>query len=81
LNVPVVERVELQSRSIKATAYDPARALLEVEFHSGVIYRYGGVPARVYQEFLAAESHGRYFNENIRNRYLTVKIGRGRGKS
>lgn len=76
-----MERVELQSRSIKAAGYDPERALLEVEFHSGVMYRYGDVPARVYQEFLAAESHGRYFNQNIRNRYLTVKIARGSTRS
>jgi hypothetical protein len=81
LNIPTVERVKLQSRSVKATSYDPGRALLEVEFHSGAIYRYGGVPARVYQEFLAAESHGRYFNQNIRNRYLTVKIIRGSARS
>jgi KTSC domain len=72
-----VERVELPSRSIKAAGYDPERSLLEVEFRSGVMYRYGGVPEKVYQEFLTAESHGRYFNQNIRNRYLTVKIAPG----
>ena len=81
LKIQTVERVELQSRSIKAAGYDPEKALLEVEFHSGAMYRYGGVPARVYQELLAAESHGRYFNQNIRNRYLTVKIARGSTRS
>jgi hypothetical protein len=81
LNIQTVERVELQSRSIKAAGYDPERALLEVEFHSGAMYRYEGVPAGVYQELLAAESHGRYFNQNIRNRYLTVKLALGSTRS
>lgn len=64
--------IKLQSKSLKAVKYDPETALLEVEFHSGEVYRYL-TPAGTYRELLQAESKGRYFNQHIRNRFPTAK--------
>jgi hypothetical protein len=67
-------RVVLNSTSLNAAAYQDQSALLELEFRSGVIYHYFGVPAQTYQELLRAESKGRYFNQHIRNRFAHAKI-------
>jgi hypothetical protein len=49
--------------------YDPATRTLEVEFHSGGVYQYAGVPVRVYQGLIHAASKGRYFHDHIKGRY------------
>jgi len=67
-------RVDLQSTSLNAAIWQGQNAFLELEFQSGAIYRYLGVPEEVYQELLCAESRGRYFNQRIRNRFSYVKI-------
>jgi hypothetical protein len=68
-------RVDLQSTSLNAATYRQDQgAFLEVEFRSGAIYRYRGVPEQVYQDLLSAESKGKYFNQHIRNRFTYAKI-------
>jgi hypothetical protein len=67
-------RVDLQSTSLNAATYQDQSALLELEFRSGAVYRYSGVPAQTYQQLLMAESKGRYFNQHIRNRFTVTKI-------
>jgi hypothetical protein len=67
-------RVDLQSTSLNAATYQDQSAFLDLEFQSGAIYRYLGVPVQVYQELLQAESKGRYFNQHIRNRFPYTKI-------
>lgn len=67
-------RVDLQSTSLNAATYQEQSASLELEFRSGAIYRYRGVPEPVYQELLRAESKGRYFNQYIRNRFSSIPI-------
>jgi len=49
---------------------------MEIEFHNDRVYRYLVVPQSVYQQLLAAPSFGRYFNENVRDRYPSREIGR-----
>jgi hypothetical protein len=66
-------RVELQSTSLMAATYQAQDAVLELEFRSGAVYRYAGVPEQVYLELLSAESKGRYFNQQIRNRFPYAK--------
>jgi hypothetical protein len=67
-------RVNLQSTSLYAVTYPQQSAFLEVEFRSGVRYRYLGVSAQVYEELLTAESKGGYFNQHIRTRFAYIKI-------
>jgi hypothetical protein len=71
-------RVDLKSTSLNAATYQDQSAFLELEFRSGMIYRYFGVPAQTYQELLRAESKGGYFHQHIRNRFAYAKIGPAR---
>ena len=70
-----MHRIELDSTSLNTVGYLDREALLELEFKSGAIYRYLGVPAATYRGLLGAESKGTYFNCHIRNRFSYTKIG------
>lgn len=59
----------VESRTLAAVAYDESREALQLEFRSGAIYRYFGVPAGIHEELLDAVSQGSYFNRVIRGRY------------
>jgi len=67
-------RVDLKSTSLNAATYQDQSAFLDLEFRSGAIYRYVGVPAQTYQELLLTQSKGRYFNQHIRNRFTYAKL-------
>jgi hypothetical protein len=47
---------------------------LRVTFKGGNIYEYASVPLGTYNAFLAAESKGKYFQANIRDKYETKKV-------
>ncbi|HUA58234.1 MAG TPA: KTSC domain-containing protein [Verrucomicrobiae bacterium] len=59
----------MESNTLATVAYDDARETLQLEFRSRAVYRYFGVPARVYEALLAAPSKGRYFNGAIRGSF------------
>lgn len=67
-------REPVSSRSIAAIGYDHDAELLEVEFVSGAIYRYGGVSEDVVEDFRQAESKGTFFNAHIRDAYPCERI-------
>lgn len=62
------------SREIEWIGYEHKRNMLQVEFIVGATYQYENVPETVYQEFLTAPSHGRFFESNIKNKYQTRKV-------
>ncbi|GAA2739281.1 MULTISPECIES: KTSC domain-containing protein [Kitasatospora] len=64
-----MRREHLDSSCVRSAGYDPAEGELEVEFVGGSVYRYLAVPEPVYRALLAAESHGRYLNREIKGRY------------
>jgi len=66
----------MESSALKAAAYVERQALLYLLFRNGDIYRYFDVPGWQYQEFLAADSKGRYFGRNIRGRFRYERICR-----
>jgi hypothetical protein len=63
-----------QSKSLKSAEYTAASKVLEVEFHAGNVYQYHDVPPEVVEEFFRSESVGNFFNQFIKDRYLTFKI-------
>jgi KTSC domain len=65
-------RISVESSVIAAVAY--SAAALDVEFTSGVSYRYLDVPAQVVHDFLAADSKGVFFNRRIRPCYPCTKL-------
>ena len=66
----------LESKLLAAAAYVPARHMLYLRFNSGESYRYFTFSVEQYQEFLAAESQGRYFLDHIRNRFPYERLCR-----
>lgn len=61
--------VFVKSSNIVSTGYNNATHVLYLKFHNGGIYRYYEVPRWVFDELLAADSHGRYANKNICNSF------------
>ncbi len=62
-----MERVQVESSNLASVGYNPETTTLEIEFHSGDIYQYSGVPEDVHQGLMNAESKGKYFHRNIKN--------------
>lgn len=66
----------LESKLLAAEAYEAPRRILYLRFHSGDVYRYFTFPAERYQEFLDAESQGKYFLSHIRNQFPYERLPR-----
>jgi hypothetical protein len=60
--------IPVHSSLLTVVAYS-APATLDLTFQTGAVYRYFGVPRLVFDELIAAESKGAYFNRTIRNRF------------
>ena len=60
--------VPVSSSLLAAAAYSTG-ATLDLAFQTGAVYRYFGVPRLVFDQLIAAESKGAYFNRAIRNRF------------
>lgn len=59
-----MNRTPVRSSNISSVGYDPASRTLEVEFNSGGVYQYSGVPETIYQGFTRAASKGSYFHDH-----------------
>ncbi|NML06703.1 KTSC domain-containing protein [Sphingomonas sp. G-3-2-10] len=58
------------STAVRAASYNPQTATLTLWFTSGgQAYDYYGVPLRVFEGLLNANSKGSYFNAYIRDQY------------
>ena len=62
------------SRDIEWIGYEAKRQMLQVEFIEGPVYQYQPVAETVYQEFLKAPSHGRFFENRIKNHYSCKRV-------
>lgn len=69
-----IERRAVESTSIASAGYHAALRILEIEFHSGAIYRYLAVPPEVFNALMVADSKGRYFSQHIRNKFEFLRI-------
>jgi hypothetical protein len=61
--------------AIRGAWYLEGRRQLDLMFGSGRRYRYSGVPAHIAHRFAAALSKGRFYNAEIRGRFLCSEIG------
>lgn len=69
-----IERKPVESSVLASVGYDAAKRLLEIEFHSGAIYRYLDVPEEIHRRLFAAESKGHFFGANIRNKFRSELV-------
>ncbi len=59
----------VESSNIDMIGYDQDSSQLHVRFKSGAEYVYDEVPVAVHEEFLDADSKGKFLNERIKGRY------------
>jgi KTSC domain len=71
-----VRRRPVESTSLESVGYDSTEQRLEIEFKHGAIYEYLDVPAEVFEAFLAADSKGTFFNNDIKTSYDFARVSR-----
>lgn len=64
----------MPSTVIRRFAWRAAEHALDVEFVTGRVYRYAGVPEEVALAMRAAFSKGSFFNRQIRDRYPCKRL-------
>lgn len=64
-----MNRTSIRSSNLESVGYDANQQILEIEFKDDLIYVYDNVPIDTYEMLMNAPSHGKYFNENIRDVY------------
>jgi hypothetical protein len=69
-----VDRDHVESSSLQSVGYDAENETLEIEFRNGRVYQFYEVPGHVYEDLMAAGSHGKYFAQNIKNRFRYSRL-------
>jgi hypothetical protein len=69
----------MPSTVINGFEYDARTERLVVTFVTGRIYEYSNVPVETYRAFRSAFSKGKFFNEQIRDRYDCRELTRTAG--
>lgn len=62
------------SSGIASIGYSKRRRILEIEFVNGAVYRYVQVGPNVYHELMTADSKARYYDANVRGKYLSLRV-------
>jgi hypothetical protein len=63
-----------RSSNLSRVRYDDKTNTLEIEFHGGRVYQYFDVPQHVFEGLIAADSHGQFFNEQIKGYYRFARV-------
>lgn len=69
-----MDRIGVTSSNVCSIGYDEDTATLEVEFNSGAVYQYFGVPLEEHEGLMNSDSKGKYLNANIKPRYSVSKL-------
>jgi hypothetical protein len=70
---PTVLEIFLKSSHIVSTGYDPELQVLFIKFDDFSVYKYFDVAESVFQDFVAAESHGKYAHRQIYRSHKYVR--------
>ena len=65
----MIERHPVTSSSLQSVGYDERTQEMSVEFKSGRVYTYKGVPAHTYRNMLRAPSIGRFHANQVKDVY------------
>ena len=69
-----MNRLSVESTTLVSVAYASDQTLLQLEFRDVTVYRFFDVPASCFQQLLASDSKGGYFNSNIRNYFRYERV-------
>ena len=66
-HAPHIPMTGVESSQVKAVGYDPQTKTLAVTFTrgAGAVYHYPGVSPELHQQFMKAESIGKFFGQHI----------------
>jgi hypothetical protein len=65
---------KVNSSMLRRVRYDPQKKFLDAVFRTGETYRYKGVPPDEYRGLMNAESHGKYMQRRIIDRYDVERL-------
>ncbi|WP_323846679.1 KTSC domain-containing protein [Microbulbifer magnicolonia] len=71
---PLHPQANTSSSALAGIGHSSISSALDIQFQSGAVYRYSGVPEAIFFGLLGAASQGGYFNEHVRNVYATEKL-------
>jgi predicted aconitase len=74
LAISRIPRRVVVSAGIRSIGYSKRLHILEIEFVKGAVYRYSPVPRSIYQALMTADSKARYYDQNIKGHYRSVKM-------
>ncbi|HET6447500.1 MAG TPA: KTSC domain-containing protein [Conexibacter sp.] len=69
-----MRRRSVESSAVESVGYDPVSRMLEIEYATGGVYRYFGVPQRAYELLLRADSRSAYVNRRIKPYYRCTRV-------
>ena len=69
-----VERQPVKSRILRSVGYDDTTKILEIEFQTGLVYQYSGVPPKVYKDLMHSAEIGKYFSDKVRPLFQTKQV-------
>lgn len=71
-----MDRIPVISSNVASIGYCTETGILEVEFNNGGVYQYFGIPEFLYNDFLNADSKGRFLNTCVKQAgYNYAKVG------
>jgi hypothetical protein len=71
-----MERKSSNSSMITSIGYDVNQSILEIEFSStGAVWQYYDFPEPLWNDFMNAESHGKFYHSSIKNQYRESRVG------
>ena len=73
-----MERQPVESSMLRSVGYDETEQVLELEFQSGEVWQYLGVPKSEFAALMNASSHGSYARGNIIGVYGERMVSRKR---
>jgi hypothetical protein len=72
--VILLERHAVKSVILRSVGYDDSTKILEIEFHTGLVYQYLGVPSKVYSDLMRSGEVGKYFSDKVRTQFRTKQV-------
>jgi len=69
-----LERQPVKSRILRSVGYDDTTKTMEIEFQSGLVYQFSGVPSKIHMELIRSDPIGKYFSDKVRNRFQAKQV-------
>ncbi len=65
---------KVNAGKLRAIGYDAASRTLQVEFDTGAIVQFGGVPQETFRRLSSSGSMWSYFRDNIEEEYAAKRV-------